>query len=281
MNDGRLVAVIKGAGDLATGVALSFHAAGFGVLMTELAQPTAIRLTVSFAEAVHTGSHSVEGVRALLATPETWPSILGAGTVAVLVDPRAEVIASADAAVVVDAIMAKANTGTSKRNGAVVIALGPGFTAGEDVDAVIETMRGHELGRIIHGGCARPDTGTPGDISGRTSERVLRAPRDGRVTSLKRIGDMVAAGDVVMHVDDEPVMAAIAGCLRGCISDRVQVRKGMKIGDVDPRGDAQYVHAVSDKARAVGRAALEAALEIGRERGLFQVVGEVRPTPAR
>ena len=272
MSDRRPVAVVKGAGDLATGVALSFHAAGFDVLMTELAQPTAIRLTVSFAAAVYNGSHSVEGVRAQLGTMETWPALLADGAIAVLVDPRAEVMTAANAAVIVDAIMAKANTGTSMRDGAVVIALGPGFTAARDVDAVIETMRGHELGRIIRDGCARPDTGTPGEIGGRTSERVLRAPRDGRVTAMKRIGEMVAAGDVVMRVEDQPVTAAIGGCLRGCISDNVQARKGMKIGDVDPRGDARYVNAVSDKARAVGRAALEAALEIGRGRGLLRVL---------
>ena len=272
MTDRTPRVVVKGAGDLATGVALSFHAAGFGVLMTEIPQPTAIRLTVSFAAAVHDGRHSVEGVHAQLGTMESWQSILAAGTIAVLVDPRAEVIQSAGAAVIVDAIMAKTNTGTLKKDGAAVIALGPGFTAGGDVDAVIETMRGHELGRIIRDGCASADTGTPGDIGGRTSERVLRAPRNGRVTSMKRIGEMVAAGEVVMRVEDQPVVAAIGGCLRGCISDRVLVRAGMKIGDVDPRGDTRFVHVVSDKARAVGRAALEAALEIGRERGILRVL---------
>jgi xanthine dehydrogenase accessory factor len=185
---------VKGAGDLATGVALSFRAAGFGVVMIELPQPTAIRLTVSFAEAVYAGSHSVEGVRAELATMESWPSVLGAGNVPVLVDPRGDILERAGAVVTVDAIMAKANTGTSRRDGVVVIALGPGFTAGRDVDAVIETMRGHDLGRIIREGCASPDTGTPGEIGGRTSDRVLRAPRDGRVTHSRRIGDVVAQG---------------------------------------------------------------------------------------
>jgi xanthine dehydrogenase accessory factor len=272
MTERRPLAVVKGAGDLATGVALSFQAAGFSVLMTELPHPTAIRLTVSFAEAVYAGTHSVEGVRAQLASADGWQAILDDGAIAVLVDPRCAVLERADAAVVVDAIMAKTNTGSARKDGAVVIALGPGFAAGRDVDAVIETMRGHELGRIIREGCASPDTGTPGDIGGRTSDRVLRAPRDGRVAPRKRIGEIVSQGEVVMLVDDQPVVAAIGGCLRGCISDKVTVRKGMKIGDVDPRGDTRFVHVVSDKARAVGRAALEAALLVGRERGVLRVL---------
>jgi xanthine dehydrogenase accessory factor len=272
MTDRRPLAVVKGAGDLATGAALSFHAAGFSVLMTELPHPVAIRLTVSFAEAVYAGTHSVEGVKAQLTTMEGWQPVMDEGTIAVLVDPQCAVLERADAAVIVDAIMAKTNTGSTRKDGAVVIALGPGFTAGSDVDAVIETMRGHELGRIIREGSARRDTGTPGDIGGRTSDRVLRAPRDGRVTSERRIGDMVSQGEVVMRVEDQPVIATISGCLRGCISDEVHVRKGMKIGDVDPRGDARFVHVVSDKARAVGSAALEAALLIGRERGVLRVL---------
>ncbi len=267
-----LLAVIKGAGDLATGVALSFRAAGFRVLMTELARPTAIRLSVSFAEAVYSGNHVVEGVRAELAAIESWRSVLEAGDVAVLVDPRCAVLKDADAAVVVDAVMAKNNTGTSRKDGPVVIALGPGFAAGLDADAVIETMRGHELGRVIREGCARLDTGVPGEIGGKTSERVLKAPRDGRVSCHKRIGDIVGRGETVMSVEGDPVRAPFDGCLRGMIRDGLTAHKDMKIGDVDPRADAGYVNAVSDKSRAVGRAALEAALLIGRERGVLQVL---------
>jgi xanthine dehydrogenase accessory factor len=246
--------------------------------MTELPQPTAIRLTVSFAQAVYAGSCAVEGVLGRLATMESWRSVVEAGNIAVLVDPVAAVLAQAPAVVVVDAVMAKANTGTTRMGKAVVIALGPGFTAGGeldrgDADAVIETARGHDLGRIIRAGSASPNTGTPGEIGGSTSDRVLRAPRDGRVTREKQIGEMVAAGDIVMRVDGQPVVAPIGGCLRGCIAEAVPVRAGMKIGDVDPRGDARFAHVVSDKARAVGRAALEAALVIGRERGLFRVTG--------
>jgi xanthine dehydrogenase accessory factor len=267
------LAVIKGAGDLATGVALSFYAAGFRVLMTELPEPTAIRLSVSFAQAVYRTRCVVEGVRATLAAARSWPSVQQAGDVAVIVDPGCAVLKNAGAAVVVDAVMAKSNTGTSKREGSIVIALGPGFAAGSDADAVIETMRGHELGRIIREGRARGDTGIPGDIGGRTADRVLRAPRQGRVSCRRRIGDIVTKGEAVMGVEDEPVRAPFDGCLRGMIREGLIAHKGMKIGDVDPRGDAGYVNAVSDKSRAVGRAALEAALWIGRERGVFKVLG--------
>jgi xanthine dehydrogenase accessory factor len=272
MSEPGLLVVVKGAGDLATGVALAFHAAGFGVIMTELPQPTAIRRTVSFAEAVYAGGQAVEGVRAKLSVVESWATVLQQGQVAVLVDPQGAVLGAARPSVVVDAIMAKANTGTARMDGAVVIALGPGFSAGMDVDAVIETMRGHELGRVIRDGSARPNTGTPGDIGGKTSDRVLNAPCDGGVVHCTRIGDMVKKGDAVMRVEGQPVIAPFDGCVRGLISDTVRVRKGMKIGDVDPRGEARFVNAVSDKARAVGRAALEAALAIGRERGLLKLV---------
>ncbi len=194
--------------------------------MTELAQPTAIRLTVSFAEAVYAGSHTVERVRAELVTMDDWQTALEAGNVAVIVDPGAAILARTDPVVIVDAVMAKTNTGTSRKDGAAVIALGPGFTAGRDVDAVIETMRGHELGRIILAGCASPNTGTPGEIGGKTAERVLRAPRDGRVTHRAHIGDVVAEGEVVIRVEDQPVIAPFAGCLRGRIHDEVWVRAG-------------------------------------------------------
>lgn len=267
----RPVVLIRGAGDLATGAALAFHAAGFAVIMTEIAQPTAIRLTVSFASAVYDGSCTVEGVVGERCGPAAWLTAVDRGRVAVLVDPQAAVLAEAAPRVIVDAIMAKRNLGTGRSTGAAVIALGPGFTAGVDVDAVVETARGHELGRVIRQGSAREDTGTPGEIAGRSSERVLRAPADGRVTLCRRIGDLVTEGEILMRVGGEPVSAPFAGCLRGAISEHVTVRRGMKIGDVDPRAESRFVHLVSDKAHAVGRAALEAALSIGRERGLFGI----------
>ena len=236
--------------------------------MTEIPQPLAIRLSVAFAQAVYQGSHVVEGVRAERTDPQGWRTAAERGSVAVLVDPQASILGVAQPLVVVDAIMAKRNTGTSRRAGTIVLGLGPGFSAGVDVDAVIETQRGHELGRIIREGSARTDSGVPGEIGGRGSERVLRAPADGMVVALKQIGALVREGEPVARVGELTVNAPFDGCLRGLIHDGLVVSRGIKIGDVDPRGQSQYAGTVSDKARALGRAALEAVLEIGRERGL-------------
>ena len=249
------------------------------MIMTEIQRPTAIRLTVSFASAVYEESHVVEGVRGQRCGSagrgsggtDGWRAVVEAGAVAVLADPPAALLKEVSPAVIVDAIMAKRNLGTSRVDGVVVVALGPGFHAGRDADAVIETARGHDLGRIIRDGGARADTGIPGDIAGRTADRVLRAPVDGEVALYRRIGDLVEEGDVILRVGQADVRAPFRGCLRGAIHPQVVVSRGMKVGDVDPRGDTAYVHLVSDKARAVGRAALEAALVIGRERGLFGV----------
>jgi len=266
------LALIKGAGDLATGVALSLHSAGFAVLMTELAHPLAIRLSVSFAHAVFEGRHVVEGVRAERTDQQGWRGVAARGSVAILVDPEADILASIAPVVVVDAVMAKRNTGTRRREGSIVIALGPGFRAGVDSDAVIETERGHELGRIIREGSARDDSGVPGEIGGRGAERVLRAPADGAVVCLKEIGSLVTKGEAVARVGNKTVFAPFDGCLRGLIHDGLVVSHGTKIGDVDPRGETKYASTVSDKARALGRAVLEATLVIGRERGLLTLI---------
>ncbi len=264
--------LIRGAGDLATGVALSFHHAGFRVVMTELPAPMAIRRTVSFAEAVFDGAQTVEGVSARRCDPSGLDDALGAGAIAVLVDPGSEIRHACRPVVAVDAILAKRNLGTTRDFAPIVIGLGPGFVAGADVDAVVETMRGHELGRIIFSGSARADTGVPGEIGSRTAERVLRAPVAGAVRHARRIGDAVEPGDIVLSVGSVAVPAPIAGCLRGLVREGIDVAEGTKVGDIDPRGDASYCSVVSDKARAVGRAALEAALVIGRARGLLAVV---------
>ena len=161
----------------------------------------------------------------------------------------------------------------------MVVGLGPGFTAGADVDAVIETMRGHELGRILYEGSAQPDTGVPGEIKGRTSERILKAPAAGRVLLLKRIGDLVREGETVMTVGGVPVAAPLDGCIRGLIHEGLHVTPGLKIGDIDPRGQDSYIATISDKARALGRAALEAVLVLGAGKGIFSL--ERKPTPSR
>jgi xanthine dehydrogenase accessory factor len=274
-----LKALIRGAGDCATGVALSLHHAGFAVVMTEQPEPTAIRRTVSFAEAVFQGSQAVEGVSADLATEESAPVVLLKGRIAVVVDPESEIRKSFAPDVVVDAILAKKNLGTTRSFAPVVIGLGPGFIAGADVHAVIETMRGHELGRILYEGSAQPDTGVPGEILGRTSERILKAPAAGSVLLLNRIGDLVREGETVMTVGTMPVMAPLDGCVRGLIHEGLYVTAGLKIGDIDPRGQDSYAATISDKARALGRAALEAVLVLGRDKGILSL--ERKPTPSR
>jgi xanthine dehydrogenase accessory factor len=273
--------LIRGAGDLATGVALCLHNAGFQVVMTEIAEPTAIRRTVSFAEAVFEGSQTVEGVTAERAVPDGIAAVLNEGRVAVVVDPAAEVRAGFSPDIVVDAILEKRNLGTTMQLAPIVIALGPGFIAGVDAHAVIETMRGHELGRIITEGSTLANTGVPGSIEGRAGERVLRAPVEGRVALEKRIGDLVRAGETVMSVDGVAVVAPFDGCLRGLIHQGIRVTAGLKIGDIDPRGETRYCFLVSDKARALGRAVLEAALILGGERGLLKIIKTLDAAPNR
>jgi len=274
-----LKALIRGAGDCATGVALSLRHAGFAIVMTEQPEPTVIRRTVSFAEAVFQGSQTVEGAVAELARGEDAAAVLSQGRIAVVVDPESEIRKSFAPDVVIDAILAKKNLGTKRSFAPVVIGLGPGFVAGTDVDAVIETMRGHELGRILYEGSAQPDTGVPGEIEGRTSERILKAPAPGRVILLKRIGDLVREGETVMTVGNVPVTAPLDGCIRGLIHEGIHVMEGLKVGDIDPRGQETYAATISDKARTLGRAVLEAALVLGMNRGIFSL--ERKPIPSR
>ncbi len=257
----HILVLIKGAGDLATGVAYRLHQAGFPVVMTELAQPLAVRRTVAFSEAVYEGEVSVEGVVARRAeTPGEALTIARQGLVPVLVDPGAQAIQSLQPAVVVDAIMAKRNTGTRLDDAPLVIALGPGFTAGVDCHAVIETNRGHNLGRIYWQGSAEPNTGTPGSIGGHTRDRVLRAPTAGTLRTIARIGDRVKRGQVLARVNGAAVVATFRGVLRGLLRDGFPVQPGMKIGDVDPRARPEYCYTISDKSLAIGGAVLAAIM---------------------
>jgi xanthine dehydrogenase accessory factor len=253
-------AVIKGAGDLATGIALCLHRAGFAVAMTEIAQPTVVRRTVAFAQAVYEGSTSVEGTRAARVGASGIEAALAQGAVAVTVAEEAtEVLTAVKPTLLVDAIIAKRNLGTSISDAPAVIAVGPGFTAGRDAHAVIETRRGHDLGRIIYDGSAQENTGVPGDIGGYTWQRVLRAPAAGTFRAAADIGDLVSAGDVVGYVGDQPVRAALDGVVRGLLHPGLVVTEGFKLGDVDPRADRSRCFTASDKARAVGGGVLTAA----------------------
>lgn len=261
----NILVVIKGGGDLATGVAHRLHRAGMQVVVTELAQPTVIRRAVAVASAVYEGQVEVEGMVArLVASDDEIRAALALGQVPVVIDPQGEVITRLRPTVVVDAIMAKRNTGTRITDAPIVIGLGPGFTAGVDVHAVIETNRGHNLGRVILSGSAEPNTGIPGPTMGYTIERVLRAPCEGLFKGERRIGDPVEAGEVVASVAGQPVVANISGVLRGLLADGVLVRAGMKVGDVDPRGVREHCFTISDKARAIGGGVLEAILYLLR-----------------
>ncbi len=256
----RPSAVIKGAGDLATGVALSLHRAGFAVTMTEVARPTAVRRTVAFAQAVYDGSTTVAGVHAERASLTDIGEVLARGSIPVIVaQDAAEVVKGVNPALLVDAILAKRNLGTRIGDAPAVVALGPGFVVGRDAHAVIETARGHDLGRVLLEGSAQANTGVPGEVGGFTWQRVVRSPASGTFRATASVGDIVATGDIVGYVDEEPVHVALDGVLRGLLYSGLDVTTGFKLGDVDPRGDQSRCFTVSDKARTVGGAVLEAA----------------------
>jgi xanthine dehydrogenase accessory factor len=253
--DGQLV-VVRGAGDLATGCIVRLVRAGFRVAALETAQPTAIRRTVSLCEAMYEG-RSLDELRA----------VLDAGQVPLLEDPHCTVLARLRPLALVDAIIAKRNLGTRIGMAEVVVALGPGFEAGVDADAVVETNRGHDLGRVLLSGRAEPDTGVPGLIAGVGADRVLHAPVAGVVQNLKRIGDQVQAGEPVLALigaEGRVTLAAnVDGMLRGLIRPGFQAHAGLKVADVDPRGRREHCFTVSDKGLAVAGGVLEAVLMLG------------------
>ncbi|MFQ6014277.1 MAG: selenium-dependent molybdenum cofactor biosynthesis protein YqeB [Anaerolineae bacterium] len=262
-----MLVVIKGGGDLATGVAYRLHKVGFPVVITELPQPLVVRRTAAFASAVFEGRAEIEGVVArLVQDMEQVLKRLSLDEIPVVIDPEARIIAALHPYVVVDAIMAKRNTGTTINDAPIVIGLGPGFTAEEDVHAVVETNRGHNLGRVYLWGKAEADTGVPGDIEGFTEERVLHAPCDGIFSAERHIGEWVTENQVIGYVDIMPVLSSISGLIRGLLADGVAVREGAKLGDIDPRCEVEHCYTISDKARAVGGGVLEAILYLHRQR---------------
>ncbi len=256
-----MLVLIRGAGDLASGIALRLHHAGLQIVMTDLPKPTAIRRTVCFSQAILFETMRVEDVTArFAASPDEVPHILASREIAVLADPDAACISVLHPAAVVDAILAKRNLGTKITDAPCVIGVGPGFTAGVDCHACVETMRGHTLGRVITNGSPLPNTNIPGLIGGFAGERVLRAPADGVFRQLLDIGASVRQGEVAGMVGDAPMRCQIDGMLRGILADGTPVFKGMKAGDVDPRGVREYCDLVSDKALAIGGGVLEAIL---------------------
>lgn len=262
--------MVKGGGDLGTGVIYRLRRAGLRVLVTELSQPLVIRRGVALAAAVFQDAANVEGlVGRCVEQDQDIAAAWEKGEVPILIDPEASVVSRLHPAVLVDAIMAKKNMGTRIDAAPIVIALGPGFVAGADCHAVIETQRGHYLGRAIYAGTAAPDSGVPGSTLGVRAPRVVRAPAAGRFKTACMIGDRVQAGQIVAYVDGEPVCTAIDGVVRGLLADGLNVDAGLKVGDVDPRGVVEHCFYISDKALAVGGGVLEAILFLGREKGLI------------
>ena len=263
-----MLAVIKGAGDLASGVAHRFFRAGLKVVMTEVPVPTTVRRTVAFSPAIYLGHAQVEGVTAIRAeSARRAEEVIAQGAIPVLADPGGVVIRQLCPDVVVDAILAKRNTGTTMSDAPAVIALGPGFYAGKDCHAVVETKRGHYLGRVIYEGEAIPDTGIPGEVGGYTVQRLVRGTGSGPFEPLAAIGDRVHSGQLIARCGETPVFAAIDGVLRGLLQGGVPVFEGMKCGDIDPRCERDHCFTISDKARAVAGGALEAALCLRHKRG--------------
>ncbi len=258
----QLNVLIKGAGEMATGIACRLYRARIHrIVMAEIKQPLAVRRAVSFCEAVYDGHVAVESIKGTRVVDEKEiHTVWKQEGVAVIIDPDWQIGRQIEFDVVIDATIAKTNLGTSRDEAPLVIGLGPGLRAGSDVHQVIETNRGHNIGRIIDVGEAEANTGIPGEIDGYTSERVLRAPCDGRFSSDRAIGDLVKAGDPLGQVAEETINASIDGVIRGLIRPGSIVRQGLKIGDIDPRGIRDYCFTISDKARSLGGAVLEAIL---------------------
>ena len=256
-----MLVLIKGAGDLASGIACRLIRSGFQVIMTDLPRPTAVRCTVAFSSAVYQKEVCIEGISGVLASDaEEARTIAASGKVAVLTDPKCQCRTVLQPDVLVDAIIAKRNTGIGKTDAPIVIGVGPGFTAPEDCHCVVETKRGHDLGRVYYEGSAIPNTGVPGEIGGYSTERLVRSSGDGMFEPIASIGDIVQKGQVVARVEGKPVCAQIDGVLRGLLPAGTPVTDGMKAGDVDPRCEVRHCYSVSDKARAIGGGVLEGIL---------------------
>lgn len=253
--------IVRGGGDIASGTIARLFNSGYRIVVLEVEQPTVIRSKVSFAQAMFDGSITIDGITAIkVSTINEIQNVLADGMIPVVADPQGSLIKALHPSVVVDGILAKKNLGTTKDMAPVVIGLGPGFEAGYDVDAVIETNRGHNLGRVILQGKPEPNTGVPGVIGGHAAKRVVRSTAAGRVEPVKKIGDLVQEGDLLATIGTSEVRAQIPGVLRGMIHTGMEVPEGFKIGDVDARGNVANCFTISDKARAVGGGTLEALL---------------------
>lgn len=268
----RALVVVRGGGDLGTGVAHRLAGAGYRVVVLETDRPRVVRRAAAFAEAVYSGRATVEGVTAVLVEPSAEEALRTAGrseggeggpVVAVMVDPEGRSIPELSPDVIVDARMAKRNLGTRRSDAALTLGLGPGFEAGADVDLVVETQRGPSLGLVMEDGAAIADTGVPGEVAGFTLERLIRSPAAGRFRSRAGIGDVVSAGQVVGEVAGIPVRTSLSGLLRGLLADGLEVSEKEKLGDVDPRGESVDPSMISDKAARIGESVLAALVSRG------------------
>lgn len=266
--------IVRGGGDLATGTIYKLKKSGFPVLILEVENPSAIRRNVAFSEAIYQEQQTVEDMTCFRADSlQQAENFLQEDKLTILVDPKGEAIARLKPVAVVDAIIAKRNLGTAKTMAPITVALGPGFVAGEDVDAVVETKRGHNLGRVIWSGSAAPNTGVPGLIGGFGKERVMHSPAQGILKNVKKITDTVTKGEVIAVIetgsDMVPVEASLDGILRGLIRDGYPVTKGFKIADIDPRSEEyENCFTISDKARCIAGGVLEAILQLKKEKNL-------------
>ena len=262
--------IVRGGGDLASGIIHKLYRSGFRVVVLEVEKPLAIRRRVSFCEAIYKGEILIEGLKGVFVDDlDKVDEILDSGFVPVLIDESGKLIEKLKPLAVVDAILAKKNLGTNRSMADITIGVGPGFEAGVDVDIVIESKRGHDLGRLIEEGFAIEDTGIPGEIMGSGAKRVLRAGNSGKVKAFFDIGDLVKKGDLICRIDDENIYAEIDGVLRGIIKDGLLVDRGRKIGDIDPRNNKDYAFTISDKARSIAGGVLEAILYLKIERSLL------------
>lgn len=256
-----MMILIKGAGDLATGIAYRLKKSGFDIVMTEIDKPTTVRRTVAFSQAIFDNEIVIEGIKGVRVNNinEAYKEI-NEGNIPIIIDEKAEIIKELRPDVVVDAIIAKKNLGTSIDDAPIVIGVGPGFEAKVDCHLVVETKRGHYLGKVIEEGSAIPNTGVPGNIGGYTKERIIRASNSGKIKPVVAIGDFVKKGDIVAYVDGVEVLAQIDGIVRGMLQEGIEVFKGMKSGDIDPRCEKDHCFTISDKARSIGGGVLEAIM---------------------
>lgn len=256
-----MLIAIKGAGDLATGIACRLHRCGFQIVCTDIEKPTTVRCTVAFSRAVYDGAAAVTGVTARLAKDAADARrVIGEGEIPILIDPEYKEAKKLEPAVLVDAIIAKKNIGTKITDAPLVVGIGPGFTSGVDCHFCVESNRGHDMGRTLYEGSPEPDTATPGNVGGFSGERIIRATADGIWHPVVKITDVVEKGQLVAYAGEEPVYANMGGIVRGMLPEGTPVNKGLKSGDIDARCKLENCFTPSDKANAIAGGILEGVL---------------------